>query len=87
MEAVLDRALEVQGLLAKRSRQRAVPLPDLIVVACAEAAGLTVLHYYVDYERIAQITNQPAAKSRRRSVRIRGAAPARRLSRRAWCRG
>lgn len=59
-EAVLDRALEVQGLLAKRSQHRAVPLPDLIVAACAEGAGLSVLHYDADYERIAQITGQPA---------------------------
>jgi predicted nucleic acid-binding protein len=59
-EAILDRALEVQGLLAKRSQHRAVPLPDLIVAACAEGAALTVLHYDADYERIAQITNQPA---------------------------
>lgn len=58
-ETALDRALEVQGLLAKRSQHRAVPLPDLIVAACAEAAGLTVLHYDADYERIAQITDQP----------------------------
>jgi predicted nucleic acid-binding protein len=57
-EAVLDRALEVQRLLAKRSQHRAVPLPDLIVAACAEGAGLTVLHYDADYERIAQITGQ-----------------------------
>jgi predicted nucleic acid-binding protein len=59
-ETVLNRALEVQGLLAKRSQHRAVPLPDLIVAACAEGAGLTVLHYDADYERIAQITGQPA---------------------------
>lgn len=59
-ETALDRALEVQGLLAKRSQHRAVPLPDLIVAACAEGAGLTVLHYDADYERIAQVTGQPA---------------------------
>lgn len=59
-ETVLDRALEVQGLLAKRSQHRSVPLPDLIVAACAEGAGLSVLHYDAAYERIAQITGQPA---------------------------
>ena len=57
-EAVLDRALEVQGALAKRSQHRAVPLPDLIVAACAERAGLTVLHYDADFDRIAGITGQ-----------------------------
>lgn len=57
-EDVFDRALEVQGKLAKRSQHRAVPLPDLIVAACAEGAGLTVLHYDADYDRIAEITGQ-----------------------------
>jgi predicted nucleic acid-binding protein len=58
-EAVLDRALDVQGRLAKRSQHRGVPLPDLIVAACAERADLTVLHYDADYERIAALTGQP----------------------------
>lgn len=58
-EAIIDRALEVQARLAKRSQHRAVPLPDLIVAACAESAGLTVLHYDGDYDRIAGITGQP----------------------------
>jgi predicted nucleic acid-binding protein len=57
-EAIVDRALEVQALLAQRSQHRAVPLPDLIVAACAESAGLTVLHYDGDYDRIAEITGQ-----------------------------
>lgn len=58
-EAIIDRALEVQGLLAKRSQHRAVPLPDLIIASCAESAGLTVLHYDADYDRIGQLTRQP----------------------------
>jgi predicted nucleic acid-binding protein len=58
-EAIVDRALDVQARLAKRSQHRAVPLPDLIVASCAESAGLTVLHYDADYERIAEITGQP----------------------------
>jgi predicted nucleic acid-binding protein len=58
-EAIVDRALEVQARLAERSQHRAVPLPDLIVAACAEGAGLTVLHYDADYDRIAEITGQP----------------------------
>lgn len=57
-EATIDRALEVQGLLAASSQHRAVPLPDLLVAACAEGAGLTVLHYDSDYERIATVTGQ-----------------------------
>ena len=58
-ETAVDRALEVQGLLAVRSQHRAVSLPDLLVAACAEGAGLTVLHYDADFERIATITDQP----------------------------
>ncbi|HEY3828546.1 MAG TPA: PIN domain nuclease [Solirubrobacteraceae bacterium] len=58
-EAVVDRALTVQALLAKNSQHRAVPLPDLLVAACAESAGLTVLHYDADFERISALTNQP----------------------------
>jgi predicted nucleic acid-binding protein len=58
-EGCMGRALEVQGLLAERSQHRAVPLPDLLVAACAERAGLAVLHYDADYERIAKVTGQP----------------------------
>jgi predicted nucleic acid-binding protein len=55
----VERALKVQALLAERSRHRGVPLPDLLVAACAENAGLTVLHYDADFERIAKLTGQP----------------------------
>lgn len=58
-EAVFERALEVQSQLARRSQHRAVSLPDLIVAACAESAGLTVLHYDADFDRVATITRQP----------------------------
>jgi predicted nucleic acid-binding protein len=58
-EEVVDRALEVQGRLAKRSQHRGASLPDLIIAACAESAELTVLHYDADYERIAEVTGQP----------------------------
>lgn len=57
-DAAVERALEVQAKLAKRSQHRAVPLPDLLVAACAEKAGLTVLHYDADYDRIAKLTGQ-----------------------------
>lgn len=57
-ETIVDRALEVQALLARRSQHRAVPLPDLLVAACAESAELTVLHYDGDYDRVAEITGQ-----------------------------
>lgn len=55
---VFDRALEVQGLLARRGQHR-LPIPDLIIAACAERAGLTVLHYDADFERISGVTHQP----------------------------
>src|SRR6266851_8627697 len=58
-DAAVDRALEVQSLLASRSQHRSIPLPDLLIAACAEAALLTVLHYDADYERIAKLTGQP----------------------------
>jgi predicted nucleic acid-binding protein len=54
----VERALEVQAKLAKRSQHRAVPLPDLLVAACAERAGLAILHYDADYDRIAKLTGQ-----------------------------
>lgn len=55
---VFDRAVEVQGALARRGHHR-LPIPDLIVAAAAEAAGLVVLHYDADFERIAAVTGQP----------------------------
>jgi predicted nucleic acid-binding protein len=58
-DACMERALEVQGMLAERSQHRAVPLPDLLIAACAESAGLVVLHYDADFERIGELTGQP----------------------------
>jgi predicted nucleic acid-binding protein len=57
-DACVGRALEAQAMLAERSQHRAVPLPDLLVAACAERAGLAVLHYDADFERIAELTGQ-----------------------------
>ncbi len=54
---VLDRAFEVQGLLSDRGQHR-LPIPDLIIAAAAESAGLTVLHYDADFERITEVTGQ-----------------------------
>lgn len=58
-EQQVERALEVQAILAERSQHRAVPLPDLLIAACAESADLSVLHYDADFELIAEITGQP----------------------------
>ena len=57
-EAVFDRALEVQGLLALRGQHR-LPIPDLVLAAAAELAELSVLHYDADFERISGVTGQP----------------------------
>lgn len=53
------RAIEVQGLLAQRGRHR-LPIADLLVAAAAEQAGLGVLHYDADFDRIAEVTGQRA---------------------------
>jgi len=57
--AIEDRAVEVLTLLADRGQHRAPAIPDLIIAATAEVAGLTVLHVDKDFEIIAQITGQP----------------------------
>jgi len=58
-DSTMNRALEVQAMLAERSPHRAVPLPDLLIAACAEQAELKVLHYDTAFDRIATLTNQP----------------------------
>lgn len=57
--AIEDRAVEVQALLADRGHHRAPAVPDLLVAATAELAGLIVLHQDKDFELIAEITDQP----------------------------
>ena len=54
-----ERAWEVQGLLAAQGRHRGVALPDLLVAACAERLGLTVIHCDADFDVIAEVTGQP----------------------------
>jgi len=60
--AIEDRAFEVLTLLADRGRHRAPSIPDLIIAATAELAGLTVLHLDKDFEVIADITGQPVER-------------------------
>jgi hypothetical protein len=57
-EAMFERAIEVQGLLAIQGQHR-IPIPDLVIAAAAEVAGLVVLHYDADFDRIASVTEQP----------------------------
>lgn len=54
-----DRAFEVQMLLADRGLHRAPSIPDLLIAATAEKAGLTVLAVDKDLELIAEVTGQP----------------------------
>ena len=59
-EAAMDRALEVQRLLAARSGNgHRRPIPDLIIAATAEVHGAEVLHVDHNYEMIAEVTSQP----------------------------
>lgn len=60
--AIEDRAVEVLALLADRGQHRAPSIPDLIVAAAAELAGLTVLHLDKDFEIIADFTGQPVER-------------------------
>jgi len=53
------RAMEVQQLLADKGLHRGPSIPDLLVAAVAETAGLTVLHVDTDFETIASLTGQP----------------------------
>ena len=57
-----DRAVHVLTLLADRGQHRAPSIPDLIIAAIAEAAGLVVLHEDKDFELIADITRQPVPR-------------------------
>jgi predicted nucleic acid-binding protein len=59
-EAVMDRALEVQRLLAAHSGNGHLrPIPDLIIAATAELHRAEVLHVDSDYDMIARVTDQP----------------------------
>jgi hypothetical protein len=57
--AIEGRALEVQMLLADRGQHRAPSIPDLLIAATAEKAGLTVLAADKDFSLIAAVTGQP----------------------------
>jgi len=60
-EQQFRRAQEVQLALARLGglHHRSVKIPDLLIAACAEAAGAIIWHYDEDYERVARITGQP----------------------------
>ena len=58
-DEVTGRALEVQEGLVARGHHRGVGLPDLLIAACAERAGVEVLHYDHDFDLISEVTGQP----------------------------
>ena len=60
--ATEDRAVEILALLADRGQHRAPSIPDLVIAATAELAGLTILHLDKDFEIIAAVTGQPAER-------------------------
>ena len=60
-EAVTNRALAVQDLLAQREQHRAPSISDLLLAATAELTGLTILHDHKDFDLIAAVTGQPTA--------------------------
>lgn len=62
--AMEDRAVAVQALLADLGKHRAPAVPDLLVAAAAELAGLTVLHVDKDFDVIAEVTGQPVERLR-----------------------
>jgi predicted nucleic acid-binding protein len=53
------RALQVQAVLWRGGRVRAVGFPDLLIAAVAERERVTVLHYDGGYDLIAEVTSQP----------------------------
>ncbi len=57
--AVMSRALQVAAAMAKSGLHRGAKPVDLVIAAAAEAAGLAVLHYDDDFDRIAAVTRQP----------------------------
>jgi predicted nucleic acid-binding protein len=70
--AIEDRAVEILTLLADRGQHRAPSVPDLIIGATAELAGLTVLHLDKDFDLIAEITGQPMERLKVQQASVLG---------------
>ncbi|MHB8191327.1 MAG: PIN domain-containing protein [Ferrimicrobium sp.] len=51
------RARQVQRILAAKGL-RGRKIPDLLIAAAAEERGLTIFHYDLDFDHIAQVTGQ-----------------------------
>ncbi len=59
-----DRAVQVLSVLAERGTHRAPSIPDLLIAAVAESAGLVVLHDDKDFDLIADVTGQRVERLR-----------------------
>ncbi|HEY8656334.1 MAG TPA: PIN domain nuclease [Candidatus Limnocylindria bacterium] len=59
-DADLMRAADVMALLSRTGAHRSASIPDLLLAAVAERAGLAILHYDRDFDAIARATDQPA---------------------------
>jgi predicted nucleic acid-binding protein len=53
-----DRAVEMLALLSDRGHHRGPSIPDLLIAAIAESAGLVVLHDDRHFELIAELSGQ-----------------------------
>lgn len=62
--AIEDRALEVQLMLASKGQRRTPSIPELLIAATAELAGLAVLHLNKDFDLIAKLTGQASERLR-----------------------
>jgi predicted nucleic acid-binding protein len=60
--AAEDLAVEILTVLADRGHHRAPSVPDLLVAAIADRAGLVILHQDKDFDLIAQVTGQPTER-------------------------
>jgi predicted nucleic acid-binding protein len=56
---VWERATDVWRELTGLGRHRQAKIPDLLVAAAAELAGIAVCHYDADFDVIASVTGQP----------------------------
>ncbi|MEO3799045.1 PIN domain nuclease [Nonomuraea sp. B1E8] len=59
-QEVQARALDVQKQLVAISQHRGIGPNDLLIAACAEVHGATILHYDRDFDIISEVTGQPA---------------------------
>lgn len=57
-QADFDRAIEAMQSLSRSGQHCAASLPHLLIAAVAERAGLCVLHYDEDFDRIAAVSGQ-----------------------------